>query len=144
MSTLAKARAIAEAWMASVLPAAITAAGGTGVYRHPAPEDAVEPFATVHLMAGRSVKPLGRGNPGIERLTYDVSAWDAGLSAERVSALAEAAAAVLELNAPVAVTGGQITACKRTGSTPAGPSMIERGTHYQRDGGLYELMMKVD
>jgi hypothetical protein len=144
VSNLASARSIAEVWMASILPAAIVAAGGTGVYRHPAPDDAVEPFTTVQLMAGHSVKPLGRGNPGVERLTYDVSAWDAGLSAERVADLAAAACTALEITAPVSVTGGQIVSCQRTGQTPAPPSTIERGTHYQRDGGLYELMVKVD
>jgi len=130
--------------MGSVLPAVIAAAGGTGVYRHPAPDDATEPFLTVSLTGGRAIKPLGRGNPGVEKLTYDVSAWDSGLSAERVAALAEAAAGILELTAPVAVTGGQIVSCKRLGPSPAPPSTIERGTHYQRDSGLFELMVKVD
>lgn len=144
MSNLAKARALAEAWMGAVLPAVVAGAGGTGVYRHPAPDDAVEPFVTVNLMGGRSIKPLGRGKTGVERLTYDVSAWDRGLSAARVSALAEAVTAALEIVSPVAVTGGQIVASKRAGPLPAPPSFIERGEHFQRDGGLFELLVKVD
>ena len=144
MSNLAKAHNLAERWMASVLPAAVSAAGGTGVYRHPAPEDAVEPFVTVSLMAGQAIRPLGRGNTGVERLTYDVSTWGAGNSAERANAISVAVAAAIELTGPVSVSGGQIVACTRTGPSPAPPTSIERGLTFQRDGGMYELLVKVD
>lgn len=144
MSNLALAHNLAERWMASVLPAVVIAAGGTGVYRHPAPEDAVEPFVTVSLTNGKAIKPLGRGNTGVERLTYDVSTWDAGNSAERANAIAIAVAGALELNGPVSVSGGQIVSCERTGPSPAPPTSIERGLTFQRDGGMYELLVKVD
>jgi hypothetical protein len=140
----AKARAIAEQWMATVLPDEISGAGGTGVYRHPAPEQAIEPFITVNIIVGRIVRPLGRGKTGVVRLNYDVSAWDQGLTAERVDALAVAAANALELTGPVTVPGGQIVACKNTGPVAASGGMVERGKHYQRNGNLYEVMVKVD
>ena len=144
MSTTAKARQLAETWMGATLPAIVTGAGGTGVYRHPAPSDAVEPFVTVNLMGGRTVRPLGRGNTGVEILRYDVSAWDKSLSADASFALAEAVSAALELDGPVTVAGGQIVASKRTGASTAPFTSIEGGETFQRNGSIFELVVKVD
>mgnify|MGYP005852387501 CR=1 FL=1 len=141
--TLAKAHTVAEAYLAQVLPAAVASAGGTGVYRHPAPEDARVPFLTVNYLGGRVYRPNGRTLQGVEACRFDVSAWDTGLSASRAAALLDAAVAAIEAGAPTTLPGGQVLSALRAGPLGAPPTIVERGSTWQRDAALIEILVSL-
>lgn len=124
-------RQIAEAWLSEVLRPI------GPVYRSPAPDDASYPFIGISLIS--SVDLYGVGNPStVERLTYDVSAWDVGRSSVRVNELARRTREVLDSIPATNRDGGVILSCKRRGTTPI-DQMVEEGVTYQRDGGLFVI-----
>jgi hypothetical protein len=141
--TLALAHTVAETYLAQVLPGAVTAAGGTGVYRHPAPEDAVVPFVTVSYLGGRAYRPNGRTLSGVESCRFDLSAWDTGLSASRAAALLDAAVAAIEAGAPASLPSGQVLSALRIAPLGAPGTTVERGITWQREAALIEILVSL-
>jgi hypothetical protein len=139
--TLARAHVIAEQYLAQVLPPAVTSAGGTGVYRHPAPEEATVPFVTVSYLGGRAIRPNGRTLQGVEVCRFDVSAWDTGKSALRAAALLDAAVAAIEAGAPATLPDGWVVSATRTGPLGAPGTTVERGITWQREAALIEILV---
>ena len=123
--------------------AALTAAGATGIFEHPAPEGAAEPFVTVQMVASVDLSPIGRGVPAIGKLTYQIAAWDAGDRADRVRAIAAAVDAALRDKAPLAVSGGSILSCVPRGEVPA-PKTVEGGQAFKRAGQAWEILVEVE
>jgi hypothetical protein len=109
------------------------------VYRHPAPEKATYPCVTVGMRTAVDLSPIGTGN-SCEKITYDVSAWDKGLSSVDVNELATQINDALLTSFPITVDGGTIVACRRIGATIT-PQIIEQGQTFQRDGAIFEVLV---
>lgn len=127
-------REVAERWFAQAL-----ASLDVPLYRHPAPEQASTPFITVGLRTAVDLSPIGAGGT-CEKLTYDVSAWDEGLSAEVVNGLAAGITSTLLACAPTTTDLGTIVSCRRLGAIPISV-ITERGKTFQRDGSVFELIV---
>lgn len=126
---MATGRVVAETWLNQQLSPLVA------VYRQPAPEEAAYPFIAVGLISAVDVRAMG--DPArVERLTYDVSCWDKGLSSTAVNNLAEQVLNALDGVPPASVAGGTVLSCRRIGAIPVATT-IEDGETYQRDGGLY-------
>lgn len=127
-------RDVVEQWFADTLSDL-----DVSVYRHPAPESATFPNVTVGMRTAVDLSPIGVGNT-VEKLTYDVSAWDEGLSSTDVNDLAEAINTALLTSFPVSVDDGTIVSCRRIGAVIT-PHIVEQGKTFQRDGAVYEVIV---
>ena len=126
-------REIAEYWLATTITDL-----GYDVYRHPAPLNAAYPHVTIALRQGTDVRSVG-GQSKIERLTYDISAWNEGSNAAPLFAMNAAIHDALDNISPQAVPDmGIINSCIRIGAVPI-TTIVENGVLYQRDGYLWEL-----
>lgn len=112
------------------------------VYRHPAPLDAPYPHVTIALRGGTDIRPVG-GQANVERLTYDISFWNAGSNALPLFDLNAAIMASLDSINPQVVTVdesdiGEVLSCVRVGAVPI-TTVVENGKFFQRDGYIWEL-----
>lgn len=129
---------VARRWLAGKLAdPSVAAAGSTGVYRAPAPNEAVYPFVAVTVLTERPVTAMGQGSDEINRLDIDVTVWDTGQSSARADAIAAAVNALLHKSSPGAVTGGSVDCCIRVSGVPI-DAPIENGVQFQKAGGVYE------
>lgn len=129
-------RLLAERWLATQL-----ASLPCSVHRHPAPDGVAHPVVTIGLRAGVDVRSMGDPSR-VERLTYDVSAWDVGESSLKAHELASQAHRLIDGVPPVNVDGGMILSCRRVGVVPI-DNTVEDGVRYQRDGALYRIEVLV-
>lgn len=130
-------RMLAERWLADTLSSL-----PCSVYRHPAPDSATMPNVTIGLRTGIDVRSMGDPSR-VERLTYDISAWDQGESSLQANMLAIDAHERLDGVPPVTYGEGTILSCRRVGVVPI-DNTIEDGIRYQRDGALYVIEVLVN
>lgn len=140
-----RTRELAETWLNErLIDESVVSAGSNGLYRYPAPVDAVEPFITVALDGiPESIRSLGKSGEKLERIRYRIEAWDRGESYAAVADIAAAIYAAINGVGPVGVTGGSIIACTYLGNVNSDVSVAD-GVMYQRGGGIYELFVKTD
>lgn len=137
---MATGRIIAERWLSNKLKAL-----GVGVYRHPSPDTSSFPHITIGLLTGRDVRVMS--DPvRKEIIRYDISAWDKSTSSLRVNELASQIVKAIDGKTPETVEftangityKGVINGCRRVGVIPIA-TVIEAGTRYERDGGMFEI-----
>lgn len=130
---------VARRWLASKLAhGSIAAAGSTGVYKAPAPNEAVYPFVAVTVLTERPISAMGQQGDEINRLEVDITVWDTGESSARADAIAAALNAQIHRAQPDVVTGGRVDCCTRVSGVPI-DSPIENGVQFQKAGGVYEI-----
>lgn len=126
-------REIAEFWLAEQITTL-----GYDVYRHPAPLNAAYPHVTIALRLGTDVRSVG-GQSKIERLTYDISAWNEGSNASPLFAInADIHDALDSIDPQTIPDMGIINSCIRVGAVPI-TTIVENSVLYQRDGYLWEI-----
>lgn len=130
---------VARRWLASRLAhGSIAAAGSTGVYKAPAPNEAVYPFVAVTVLTERPISAMGQQSDEINKLDIDITVWDTGESSARADAIAAAINQQIHRAAPGSVAGGRIDCCTRVSGVPI-DSPIENGVQFQKAGGVYEI-----